>query len=147
MKTNGGISMNEQMRVLELLDAGKINALEAESLLKALGKSPGLIRKETRDNVEEKLQRFAQDCGKFAKEVGCKVHVMYKGVEPKIKKATQAALEKAACVLEDVACSISESLEKAAENCCEDENCCCPEVEGCCEESAESCCGDEPKPN
>ena len=135
--------MNEKMRVLDLLDAGKINAHEAEALLEALGKSQSILRKETRDNVEEKLQRFAQDCGRFAKEVGSKVHVFYKGVEPKIKKATQTALEKAACVLEDVACSISESLEKAAEECCNEE--CCPEAEGCCEEEPQStCCEEEP---
>ena len=140
--------MNEQMRVLELLDAGKINAHEAESLLKALGKSQGILRKETRDNMEEKLQRFAQDCGKFAKEVGNKAHAFYKGVEPKIKKATQTALEKAACVLEDVACSISESLEKVAEECCEAAECCCEEQAECCEEAQETCRGDdEPKPN
>ena len=142
--------MSEQLRVLELLDAGKINAHEAEALLKALGKTSGILRKETRDNVEEKLKCFAQDCGKFAKEVGSKVHVLYKGVEPKIKRATQTALEKVACVLEDAACSISESLERAAANCCcEDEECCCNnQDEACCEEGAEGCCGgDEPNAN
>ena len=137
--------MNEKMRVLDLLDAGKINGSEAEALLKALGKSQGVLRNETRENMEERLQRFAQDCGKLAKEVGVKVHEIYKGVEPKIKKATQTALEKAACVLEDVACSISESLEKA-EQCCEEEGC-CPEAESCCdEEAAQSCCGEEEPP-
>ena len=113
----------EKMRVLDLLEAGKITAADAAMLLDALGKPQGFMSKETRENVEEKLQRFAQDCGKLAKEVGEKVQVFYKGVEPKIKKASQTALEKAACVLEDLACTISESLEKA--ECCDDENCCC----------------------
>ena len=128
---------NEKMRVLDLLDAGKITADEAAKLLEVMSGSR-FMSKETRENVEEKLQRFAKDCGKLAKEVGCKVQEFYKDVEPKIKRASQTALEKAACVLEDLACTISESLEKA--ECCTDEECCCP---------SESDCGgdDEPMPN
>ena len=131
--------INEKMRVLDLLEAGKITAADAAMLLDSLGKSQGFMNKETRENVEEKLKHFAQDCGKLAKEVGEKVHVFYKGVEPKIKKATHTALEKAACVLEDLACTISESLEKV-ECCCEDENCCCNTEKECCDE-------DGPQPN
>ena len=114
---------NEKMRVLDLLESGKITAADAAMLLESLGKTQRLVSQETRDNVEDKLQRFAQDCSKLAKEVGDRVHVFYKGVEPKIKKVSQTALEKVACTLEDLACSISESLEKA--ECCEDETCCC----------------------
>ena len=120
---------NEKMRVLDLLESGKITAADAAMLLDALGKSQKLVSKETRENMEEKLQRFAQDCGKLAKEAGDKLHEFYKGVEPKLKKASQTALEKAACVLEDLACTISESLEK--EDCCEDENCCCDTEKEC----------------
>jgi len=130
---DGGKTMNnEKMRVLDLLEAGKITAADAAMLLDSLGKNQGFMSKETRENVEEKLQRFAQDCSKLAKEVGDKVHVFYKGVEPKIKKVSQTALEKVACTLEDLACSISESLEKA--DCCDDENCCCNEETTCCNE-------------
>ena len=119
--------MNEKMRILDLLEAGKITAADAAMLLDALGRSQKLVSKEARDNMEEKLQRFAQDCGKLAKEAGDKLHDFYKGVEPKLKKASQSALEKAACVLEDLAHTISESLEKA--DCCEEENCNCAEKE------------------
>jgi len=129
---------NEKMRILDLLESGKITAADAAMLLESLGRSQRLVSRETRENVEDKLQRFAQDCGKLAKEVGEKVHVFYKGVEPKLKKASQTALEKAACVLEDLACTISESLEKA--ECCDDENCCCNTENTCCDE-------DGPHPN
>jgi len=122
----------EKLRVLDMLDAGKITADEAARLLEAL-KGPSLMTKETRDNVEDKLRNFAQDCGKLAKEVGEKVHVFYKGVEPKIKKASHAALEKAACVLEDLACQINESLHK--DECCQEEPC-CPATAECCGEEA-----------
>jgi len=132
---------NEKMRVLDLLDAGKITADEAAKLLESLGSSYGFMSKETRENVEDKLKHFAQDCGKLAKEVGCRVHEFYKGVEPKIKKASQTALEKAACVLEDLAGNISQSLEKSAAKCCDDEACSCPKEESTC------CSEDAPMPN
>jgi len=132
---------NEKMRVLDMLDAGKITADEAAKLLEALkgsGHGP-LVSKETRDNVEDKLRVFAQDCGKFAKEVGEKAQVWYKGVEPKIKKASQTALEKAACVLEDLACAINNSIENGG--CCVDEECCCQGTP-----VAGECCGTEEAP-
>ena len=124
--------MNEKMRVLELLENGKITADEAAKLLEVLGNSR-LVSKETRENMEEKVQQFAQDVTKFAKEAGCKMQVFYKEVEPKLKKASQSALEKAAAALDGLACSISESLEK--DECCGEE-CSCE-----CEED------DTPTPN
>jgi len=115
--------MNEKMRVLEMLENGKITADEAAKLLEVLGK-PAFMSKETRENVEEKLHHFAQDVTKFAKDAGCKMQELYKEVEPKIKKASQSALEKAASALDSLACSISESIEKD-KACCGDENCEC----------------------
>jgi len=105
---------NEKMRVLDLLESGKINATEASELIGALNVSRN-SSKETRENVEEKLHQFAADCNKFAKEVGCKLQELYKDVEPKIKKASKSALEKAADALDNLACSINESLEKSTD--------------------------------
>ena len=114
--------MNEKVRVLDLLEAGKITADEAARLLEALG-SNRLMSKETRENVEERLHQFANDVAKFAKEAGCKMQEFYKEVEPKIKKASQCALEKAAAALDNLANNISESLEKSESECCSDKNC------------------------
>ena len=127
--------MNEKMRVLELLEAGKITADEAARLLEVLGGSR-IVSKETRENVEEKLHQFAHDVGKFCKDAGCKVQSLYKEVEPKLKKASQSALEKAAAALDGLAHNISDSLEKSkSESCCGDDCCCGP------------CDEDAPKPN
>ena len=128
--------MSEKMRVLELLENGKVTADEAAKLLEALGGNSRLMSKETRENMEEKAHQFVQDVTKFAKEAGCKMQVCYKEVEPKIKKASQSALEKAAAALDTLACSISESLEKAEAACCCDEDCKCD-----CEDN------NAPKPN
>jgi len=104
--------MNEKMRVLEMLENGKITADEAAKLLEVLGGSR-LMSRETRENVEEKFSQFAQDVNKFVKDVGCKAKDLYKDAEPKIKKVSQSALEKAAAALDSLACSISESIERA----------------------------------
>ena len=127
--------MNEKMKVLELLESGKITVEESVKLLNAMGVNRAFISPETKESVEEKLQQFAKDVNQFAKDVGCKAKDIYKDVEPKIKKASQTALEKAAAALDSLACNINDSLEKAkAEQCCTEE---------CCTES----CDDEPKPN
>ena len=135
---------NEKMRVLDMLDAGKITAEEAAKLLEALKGTTGIMRKETRDNVEEKLRHFGAECGRLAREAGAKVQELYRNVEPKVKKASQVALEKTACVLEDLACAINKSLQK--NECCCEEECCCEAPAECAEPG--ECCGDEePKAN
>jgi len=104
---------NEKMRVLDLLESGKISAPEAAELLSALGNSR-LVNAEMRENMEEKVQQFAKDVNKFAKELGCRMQELYKDVEPKIKKASQKTLEKCATALDNLASNINESLESAA---------------------------------
>jgi len=116
----------EKMRVLELLESGKINAEEAAKLIEAIGASYSFMSKDTRENVEERLNSFGKDVGKFAKDIGCKIQEYYKEVEPKIKKASQQALEKCASALDNLAHSVGDSIEK---DCCTDEKCVCPEAD------------------
>ena len=121
--------MNEKMRVLDLLEAGKITADEAAKLIEALGAGPKVFTKENRENIEEKLQQFSKDVNKFAKDTGVKIQEFYKEVEPKLKKAGYVALEKTANTLDSLAKSIHETLEKNKSG----EECACDD--------------DEPKPN
>lgn len=103
---------NEKMRVLDLLESGKITADEAANLLAALGTSSRFMDKETREKVDEKLHNFANEVTRLCKNVGSKMHDFYKEVEPKVKRASQHALEKAACALENLAHNIDDSLSK-----------------------------------
>jgi len=103
---------NEKMRVLDLLEEGKITAAEATELIGALG-APRIINRETRDNIEERMQQFAKDCNKFAKEMGCKLQDAYKTAEPKLKMAGKTALEKAADALDNLASNINESIKNS----------------------------------
>ena len=48
--------MNEKMRVLDLLESGKISADEAAKLIEALGHGPRVFTKENKENIEEKLR-------------------------------------------------------------------------------------------
>ena len=116
----------ERLKVLSLLEEGKITAEDAGLLLDKLNQhdSHHFISEETAEQVEEKLHRFAKSAENFAKEFSQKAACAYKDVEPKLKKASQAILEKTASIVDDIANSLHDSLEKAkSEKCCEDDSC------------------------
>ena len=126
--------MNEKMRILDMLEKGTITPDDAVRLMEAVGPSrPPFINPQTKANMDEKFHKFTKDVHVFAKDVGCKAQEFYKDVEPKVKKATQTALEKTASVLDSLAKKLNESLEKA--ECCDDPDCDCKKSD------------DEPVPN
>ena len=125
----GGIKMRqERLKVLAMLEDGKITADDAAALLGKLNEADGnhFISDDTAEHVEESLQRFAKNAEHFAKEFGQKAYSAYKDVEPKLKKASQAALEKTASIVDEIAQALHESIEKAqAEEAayCKENNC------------------------
>ena len=127
----------ERMKVLGMLEEGKISADEAATLLDKLNQADHhhFISEETAEQVEEKLHRFAKSAEGFAREFGHKAAEAYKDVEPKLKKASQAILEKTASVLDDITHSLHATIEKSKseKTCCDEENCDCDD--------------DKPKPN
>ena len=128
----------ERLKILSMLEEGKITAADAAMLLEKLGSSDShFISEDTAEQVEEKLQRFAKSAEHFAKEIGHKVGEAYKDVEPSLKKASQAVLEKTAAVVDEIAHTLHESIENAKKRAAEAE--CC--------EGTECCSDDTPKPN
>ena len=115
----------ERLKVLSLLEEGKISADEASNLLDKLNQADHhhFISEDTAEQVEEKLHRFAKSAEGFAREFGQKAAEAYKDVEPKLKKASRTILEKTASVLDDITHSLHETLEKskADMSCCEDD--------------------------
>jgi len=105
----------ERLKILSLLEEGKISADEAAMLLEKVNvpETPHLISEETAEQVEEKIHRFAKSAEGFAKEFGQKAAEAYKDVEPKLKKVSQAVLEKTAAVVDDIAHTLHESIEGA----------------------------------
>ena len=128
----------ERLKVLGMLEDGKITADEASLLLEKLNQADGhhFISEDTAEQVEEKLHRFAKSAEGFAKEFGSKAAEAYKEVEPKLKKASQTILEKTAAIVDEIAHSLHETIEKhkAEQPCC-----------GGSEETKED--DDNPKPN
>ena len=113
--------MEERIKVLSMLEDGKINAEEASKLLSLLNQPTYADH-----TTEDRLQHFAQDVNRFAKEVGCKAKNLYKSAEPKIKKASQTALENVAVALDNLASKINDSLEKTED--AGGSSCCTPPV-------------------
>lgn len=129
----------ERLKVLGLLEEGKITADEASLLLDKLSLGDGhhFISEETAEQVEEKIHRFAKSAEHFAKEFTQKAAEAYRDVEPKLKKASQTVLEKTAAIVDEIAHSLHENIEKSKAE------------KSCCEEAEEACCEDDnsPKPN
>jgi DNA-binding ferritin-like protein (Dps family) len=147
---NGGKQMKqERMRILDLLESGKITADEAAKLLESIKRPNGQdswFDGETAEHVGEKFQHFTKHVDKFTKDFGGRVELVYKDLEPKIKKVSQAVLEKTASVFDDISKSLNEALEnakKAADETDEDECCCCGDDEP----KDETCGDDEPREN
>ena len=130
--------MNERMRILDMLEAGTISSDDAVKLLEAVGPTrQPFIHPHAKANMDEKFHKFAKDVHVFAEDVCGKAQDTYKDVAPKVRKATQTALEKAADVLDNLAKKLNESLEKCDcnEPECDDPKCDCKKSD------------DEPKPN
>ena len=121
-----------KLKILEMLEAGKIDANEAVQLLDALKSN---AYDDSFGIDEEKLHRFGQSVDSFARDFGGRVEGFYREVEPKIKKASHVVLEKTAAVFDEISKSLHETMEnqrKAAEGqegCCADSDCCCADNE------------------
>ncbi len=155
----------ERLKVLNLLEQGKISAEEAAKLLETL-KSPGFEPYYWDcDTAEEHINNFSKNFDGFVKDFGEKMDTAYKSVEPKLKKATFVVVEKTASIIDDIAKSLNDTLQSMegdcccnkqnSQSCCDDECCdddccddeCCDEDCCCGEQSADECCDDKPKEN
>lgn len=138
----------ERMKILNLLEEGKVNADEAAKLLEALSAADdhhGFISDETAERWEEGLGRFTKNVDHWAREFGHKVECAYKEMEPKLKQMSQNVLEKTACMMDEVSKSIHESVDNAKARMEEEQKA------ACCENDSTCCDGDKddntPKPN
>lgn len=132
----------ERIKILEMLENGKINADEATKLLDALKNSAGHDWEDyyTEWDADEKLERFTKNVDSFARDFGSKVESAYKDVEPKLKKATKTVVEKTASIFDDISKSLNESLKKM-----DNDNCCCEHND--CDDNQDCCDDDHPREN
>lgn len=108
----------EKMKVLEMLENGKISADEAARLLEALN-----VRKISHVEFDENMSDFSRKVSEFAKEFSEKVAEAYKAVQPKVKEVTKTVVSKTADVAENISKSLNESIKNFEEDCdCESDN-------------------------
>ncbi|MCL2699810.1 MAG: hypothetical protein FWE68_05805 [Defluviitaleaceae bacterium] len=117
----------ERIKILEMLEEGKISVDDATKLLEAL-KSGSAFPWDAPDydDAEEKLNEFSKNVDQFAKDCSEKFSSVYKEVEPKLKSATKVVLEKTVSLLDDVSRSLNEAacnMENKGDCCCEGDEC------------------------
>lgn len=106
----------ERMKVLELVEEGKVTVEEATKLLDAL--SAGITafdNYEIDEGLEERLHDFSRSVNSFVKDIGDKLNTTYKDVEPKLKTATRAIVEKTATIADEVSRTLRENLKATDE--------------------------------
>jgi polyhydroxyalkanoate synthesis regulator phasin len=104
------------MKVLELVEEGKVTVEEATKLLDAL--SAGITafdNYEIDEGLEERLHDFSRSVNSFVKDIGDKLNTTYKDVEPKLKTATRAIVEKTATIADEVSRTLRENLKATDE--------------------------------
>jgi len=123
----------ERIKILNMLEEGKISVDDAAKLLESLRTGAGDFEwSPDYEDAEEKLRQFSKSVDSFARDFSERFSVVFKEVEPKLKSATKIVLEKTVSLLDDV----SRSLHEAANNM--EPKCSCTETD---------CCEDEPKEN
>jgi len=143
----------ERMRVLKLVEEGKITVDDAAKLLEALmaSKSPEEDCFQENREFEKKFAAFAKNAENFAKDCGDKVGDAFREVEPKLRKVSKVVLVKTAAIIDDLSKALNESLQNMDVADCECECDCCCDDEPCEEEACECGCGcdcdDTPKEN
>jgi len=129
----------ERMRVLQLVEDGKITVEDATKLLDALTENAAMDF-ESEPEFESKFNAFAKNAEAFAKDCGGKVSDAFKRMEPKLRKASHTVLKKTAAVMDDISKALNESLQNREKSeCCHENDCCCDD-DYCC---ADDCCVDE----
>ena len=140
--------MNEErMKILEMVEDGKVSVEDALKLMDSLNNERRYgyrkhYEKPENAEIEEKIKKFAARADSFARDVGEKLEASIKHMEPKVKRATMVVAEKTARVVDELSRKLNDSLNNMREK----EAC----REACREEAEEAdcCCGgDEPGEN
>ena len=108
----------ERLKVLHLLEEGKIDAKAAENLLYALAKTAEKENKQKFLNWDDQPGQLNDKMNHFAdalEDINTKTREALKGIEPKVKEAAKSLIEKTACLADEVSKNLNESLRKMEE--------------------------------
>lgn len=138
----------ERLKVLSMLEDGKITAEEAAKLLESLKRGGPMYvwEDDYSGEFEDRVNRFSRNVENFGKDFKCRMESAYKDMEPKLQNATRSVLEKTAAIIDDISSSLNESLRNMSKDhkpCCDEEDCGC----GCGEAETEAANDDKPIEN
>lgn len=114
---------DERLKVLQMIEEGKISVEDATKLLDAFKNSQSA--KEQKDlDLYKKVSDFNDSIEQFAKDLGDKFSEAYKDMEPKLRDATKKVVEKTAVFVDDISKSLNKSLDTwDSDLCANDEEC------------------------
>jgi polyhydroxyalkanoate synthesis regulator phasin len=101
----------ERMKILAMVESGKISVEEAERLFDALYLSRRIA-------FEQSFEEFAQNVSRVAGEIGEKAHDAVKAVTPKVVELTKTVVSKTAEAAESISKSVKDWTEKKADSGC-----------------------------
>ena len=116
----------ERIKILKMVEDGKITVDEATKLIDALKENyPFEFYGE--EDFAEKVKQFGKSCESFAKDLGDKVGTFAKEVEPKVRKVTQSVVSKTAEIVDEIAKTLNKCLDNLSfnEECADDCDCGC----------------------
>ena len=106
----------ERLKVLEMVEEGKITVDEAAKLLENLALSSASPGQEAVDDMEERIHAFSRAVDAFAKDFGSRISETCKNCEPAFRNATKKVVEKTAVIMDDISKSLHESLNNMEAN-------------------------------
>ena len=116
----------ERIKILQMVEDGKISVEEAGKLLEALGVSCGPEFFYDEEDFADKMKDFCQNTESFLKNVGCKISDFAKDMEPRIRNITKVTVSKTADIVEELGKALAACLNSLNKDSCpESEDCCC----------------------
>jgi hypothetical protein len=123
------------MKILKMLEEGKITADEAAKLLETI-RDTFAFEDYVNSDFNDKVRRFGKDAESFLKGVGVKMGEFVKDMEPKVRNVTKTVVTRTADIVDELSKALNEILDSMG-------NVCTGEEEG-----AEGCdcgCSEEAK--
>ncbi|MCL2702161.1 MAG: hypothetical protein FWE91_00945 [Defluviitaleaceae bacterium] len=114
----------ERIKILQMVEDGKISVEEAGKLLEALKASCGNEFFCDDEDIADRFQEFCHNTETFLKNVGCKIGEFAKDMEPRVRNVTKVAVSKTADLVDELGKALAACLNSL--NKCESENeeCC-----------------------
>ena len=102
----------ERMKILQMVEDGKISVEEAGKLLDALGVSGECCG----EDFADKMKEFCKDTETFMKNVGGKMCDFVKDMEPRVRNITKTAVSRTADLVDELGNALAACLNSLNKN-------------------------------